>query len=175
MPTPTPAPALNSTLTWYEQVMNNLANAGSAGQHAADYIKAHNVGIGFLSQKDSGALWLFGNIYLDSDVYSLQTSPSDPTMLASLAHEADRLERGPLEALSVRGELAGWKVHYDVYRSLTNDISPGRDDVERGMWDELDGLGASRADLERAAELMVSISPGYKINWLPLYPILSNP
>ena len=87
-------------------------------------------------------------------------------MFALLAHEARHLEQGIVEALSVRGEQVAWQLHFDVLTQSA--VEPARP-----LWREIRALDpASRAGVERARALIrQSAGPGYRINWLPVWPL----
>ena len=147
-------------------------NAGPYGQHAAEYLIANNVQLGFRKQKTGAMWWIDRNIYLSSNSYSLQTNPNNnPYMLSLIAHEAKHLEQGPVVALSVYGELEAWQLQHEVYKDLMGDpkASLGTE------WDELSALplNYSRSNLEEASGLMKGIGgPEYHIELLPSYPAL---
>ena len=103
---------------WREAVLARLEAAGPVCQHAARYIREHNVPIGFARQS-TGARWTWkGAIELSADHYSLATSPANALMLAAIVHEATHLEQGVALALSVEGELLGWKAEQEALAEL---------------------------------------------------------
>jgi hypothetical protein len=70
------------------------------------------------------------------------------------------------EALSVRGELVAWQWQYDI---LTHPPAPSLGEAWDALWALDPGF---RADLKRAQALMKQIGgPGYRIDWLPLWPL----
>lgn len=87
-------------------------------------------------------------------------------MFALLAHEAKHLEQGIAEALSVRGELMAWQLHFDV-------LTQSGAKPACHLWREIRGLDPeSRADVKRARALIrESAGPGYHIDWLPIWPL----
>ena len=153
-------------------MLASLMRGGPTLQHAAEYIVANEVQIKFRTLGAGAMWWIDGNMYLNSDRYSLQTRPDHPYMLALIAHEAKHLEQGPVVALSVYGELEAWQVQYEVFKEIVG-ASPGTYE-ERMAWDELSQipLSYSRDDLEKARELIQYLAgPDYPINEIPLWPM----
>jgi len=146
-----------------------LRDSGPVGQASAEYIRRRRIPLGFSRQKSTGASWfdwrrLRYGIFLNADYADKR--PDASQLYALLAHEAKHREQGMVEALSVRGELVAWQVHYDV---LTQSSAEPSDDAWRRLR-ELDP--DSRADLKHARALMKeSAGPGYHIDWLPLWPL----
>jgi hypothetical protein len=164
-----------SSEEWKSAVLASLMRGGSAMQHAAKYIIAHDVQIRFRNLSEGAMWWIDGNMYLNADRYSTQTRPDHPGMLALVVHEAKHLEQGPLVALSVYGELEAWQIQYQVFKELIG-TPPGTYE-KRMAWDELSQipLGYSRDDLDRARELIQFIGgASYPIDKLPLRPLAAH-
>lgn len=155
--------------SWYEAVLQILANAGTLGQESADFIRSRKVRIRFQPySKSTGARWfLFRNIALNTQYYSSKTALDDPGMLSLLVHEVHHLKQCMWIALSVYGELDAWQVGFRFMKSLrVGNLHPA---VEELLSLPLD---YDRANLQRASRLMQDYAgKGYHINWLPLYPL----
>ncbi|HHN93725.1 MAG TPA: hypothetical protein ENK17_03075 [Anaerolineae bacterium] len=147
---------------WHAGVLARLRAAGPYCRHAAEFIAAHKIRIG-LSRQRTGARWtLDGRIELHPATHCL----SDPHLLTLIVHEATHLEQGAAYALTVAGELDGWRAQYHAY------TEPGLA-VADPHWQELVRLPQipSTADLRRARALMLaSAGRGYLIWLLPLRP-----
>lgn len=152
---------------WVKMSLDNLKDSSPEGAYAVDFIRSRNVKIGFRKQKATGAMWsLNGNIYLNSNSFSLSTSASDAFMLSLVAHEALHLKQGMVTALSVFGELEAWQLGFRIYQSLG-----GR--IFGSALNELMGLQISfdREMLKRVRFLMQAhAGKGYRIDLLPLFP-----
>ena len=163
----------SSPQEWQDRVLAYMLESSPELWHAVDYILENDVQLMFKSQT-TVAMWsLDGNIYISSRMFSLETRPNHPTLLALIAHEVKHLEQGPIRALSVYGELEAWQMHCAVYRGLIG-IPPGMTSDDRRGWDELSQIrpSYSRTDLDRVAELMQKLGgPGYLIPTLPLWPL----
>lgn len=157
---------------WFEQALRALRDSGPTGRASADYIERRRIRLGFSPQRNTGASWFdwrrlrFG-LFLNAD--HADRRPDDPWLYGLLAHEAKHLEQGLMEALSVRGELVAWQLQYDI---LTDSSAT----PHGAAWRELHQLDpGSRTDLQRARALMQQIGgPGYRIGWLPLWPLLAE-
>ncbi len=104
--------------TWRTEALANLTIGSVVCQHAAHYITANDVEIRFARQSTAARWTLKGNIELSSRLYSLETDPADPRPLGSIVHEAAHLEQGAALALSVAGEVEGWKTEYSARAEL---------------------------------------------------------
>ncbi|RME90431.1 MAG: hypothetical protein D6770_02500 [Anaerolineae bacterium] len=162
-------------------LLENMAKAGPVGDNAARYLVEKKVYIDFKPIRGAGAMYLpwwwpgkgfpHPKVYLDANTYSLETSPSDPYMVSLVIHETVHLQQGVVKALSVQGELEAWQAQYQAHNRFVEEILPDEEKLG-GKWDEIAALSLdSRADLERAQELMVNLSPGYQADLLPLYPL----
>jgi hypothetical protein len=152
-------------------VLRNLGGFGVYGPLAAEYICARSVQFGYFPQASSGAGWtLLGNLILPpgSDL-------GHQRILAVIIHEVLHLQQSLGTRLSIYGELLGWQLEHKAYLAAT-----GKRYGEKGLpfegsqaaWDELCGLSAdSYTDLARAQSLMKQVSPVYRAEQLPLYPL----
>lgn len=152
---------------WVNLVLDNLAASGQEGASAVDFIRRRNVRIRFRKQNATGAMWsLDGNIYLNSNSFSLSTPASHAFMLSLVAHEALHLKQGMVTALSVYGELEAWQLGFRIFYSLG-----GR--IFSAALDELMALPVNydREMLKKVRILMQDYAgKGYRVDLLPLYP-----
>ncbi len=148
-------------------LLDRLEGTGPEGRAARDFLRARRVKVG-LRPQPTGARWtLFGHIELhpnqvDNEAYALSL----------IVHEVRHLKQGFFGALSVRGELEAWQEQFAFLKSQTGQYaaSPRLNAIiEQLMTLSLD----SRADLIRARALIREYAgPNYRINWLPLYPLV---
>ena len=97
---------------WRDAVLTNLMQGGPVCRHAAQYILDNDAEVGFARQS-TGARWtLDGRIELNSKRHSVATSPANPRLMGIIVHEATHLEQGISLALSVEGEVGGWKSEF---------------------------------------------------------------
>jgi len=154
-------------LAWVNLVLDNLDASSHEGASAVDFIRSRNVKIRFRKQKATGAMWsLNGNIYLNSNSFSLSTTATNAFMLSLVAHEALHLKQGVITALSVFGELEAWQLGFRIYQNLG-----GR--IFGSALNELMGLSISfdRDMLKKVRFLMQAhAGKGYRIDLLPLFP-----
>lgn len=154
--------------TWQAKSLANLMKGGPVCQHAARYIVANGVEIGFARQSTSARWTLDGKIELSSALYSPQTDPASPQALGSIVHEATHLEQGAALALTVAGEVGGWQAEYAARLELGQPIGDPR-------WRAVYATPQppTRADLRRARREMLRMT-GYRyLIWLlPLQPNL---
>ena len=164
----TPEPASRELSAWVGQVLDRLDATGMEGAAAVSFIRNRGVRIGFKKQKATGAMWsLDGNIYLNSDSFSLATPPNHAFLLNLVAHEALHLQQGMVTALSVYGELEAWQLGFRIYQLLGGRITSS-------SLNELMGLGLSydRDLLSKVRFLMQDYAgKGYRIDLLPRYPL----
>ena len=154
---------------WKEKLFEAVADLGAEGCAAVDFLKARHVKIGFMKVRPNiGAFWTaFGNIRLNSEYYSYETSLEDLRIRTLVIHEARHLEQGLITALSVYGELDAWQLEFGVYhRVKARYPHPAIAELM-----ELP-LGYDRAVLKKAARLMQDYAgKGYRVDLLPLYPL----
>lgn len=105
---------MNAPDAWRNAVLESLTRGGPVCQHAAQYIIENNTEIGFARQSTSARWTLRRNIELNPALYSPKTTPASPHLLGAVVHEATHLEQGAALALSVEGEVGGWKAEYDA-------------------------------------------------------------
>jgi hypothetical protein len=166
---PSFASKANHEKAFLSRALAALRNSGPLGREIAEYIEANRVPLGFSRQSTSGATWLAWRalclgIFLNARYVA--RLPEDPQVFALIAHEARHRQQGFLEALSVRGELDAWQVHFDV---LEQSGAIPKD----AAWTELRQLNtAVRDDLRRARDLIKAIGgKSYHIEWMPLTPV----
>jgi hypothetical protein len=147
-------------------VLANLRAGGPVCQRAAEYIARHDVRIGFAKQ-GTGARWtLDGRIELNPRYYPPDISPADPRLLGAIVHEATHLEQGPALALSVEGEVEGWRAELEARAELGDPI-PGT------YWQRLTSIPGPPTDQdlrEARAEMLRVAGRRYLIWLLPLRP-----
>lgn len=150
-----------------EGVICHLAKYKGVGVETCEYIRKHNVHLKFSKLIHSAAAWTFGgNIQLDIERSSGTTLYDDQYLLSLVVHETCHLKQGFLTALSVYGELNAWQVGFRFFKEISGvALHPVIEEV-------LDlPLNWSRENLSKAALLMKRVSPVYRIDLLPLYPI----
>ena len=160
-------PKSSQVIFFEQQVFKELEKKVQENSKALEFVSKHKVRIRFSPQKNSGARWTFlKNISLNSKSYSISTTPDDPGLQSLVLHEIHHLQQGPLTALSVYGELDAWQVGFRFYQQHTG--RPLREPLQKLLDIQ---LSWSRQNLIYAKKLMKEYSPGYRIDWLPLYPI----
>jgi hypothetical protein len=159
----------NHEKAFLSRALAALRNSGPLGRGIAEYVEAKRVPLGFSRQSTSGATWLAWRalrlgIFLNARYVA--RLPEDPRVFALVAHEARHRQQGFLEALSVRGELDAWQLHYDV-------LDQAGAAPKNAAWLELRQLAPSvRDDLRRARDLIKAIGgKSYHIEWMPLTPV----
>lgn len=173
-----PAPATPQQV-WQIQAVSDLWQAGPTCRRAARYLIEHNTEIGFARQDASSARWWFNwrtrkwIIQLDPRCYSMDAprgTPAYAAALAAIAHEARHLEQGPLLALSVLGEVEGWKTGETARQELG---LPSRQDTSLAYVINLpDSL--TDEELKKARAAMLARSPSYRAWALPLRPAIKS-
>ena len=154
---------------WKEKLFEAVTTLGEEGSTAVEYLKARGVKIGFKKVRPNvGAFWtVFGNIHLNSQYYSYETSLDDLRIRTLIIHEARHLQQGLITALSVYGELDAWQLEFGIYHRL-------RGRYPHPAVAELMQLPLeyNRAVLKKAANLMQDYAgKGYRVDLLPLYPL----
>ena len=154
---------------WKEKLFEAVTTLGEEGSTAVEYLKARGVKIGFKKVRPNvGAFWtVFGNIRLNSQYYSYETSLDDLRIRTLIIHEARHLQQGLITALSVYGELEAWQLEFGIYHRL-------RGRYPHPAVAELMQLPLeyNRAVLKKAANLMQDYAgKGYRVDLLPLYPL----
>lgn len=154
---------------WKEKLFEAVTALGEEGRVAVDFVKAHRVKIGFKNVRPNiGAFWtIFGNIRLNSQYYSYETSLDDLRIRTLIIHEARHLQQGFFTALSVYGELDAWQLEFSVYHRVKGRYPhPAISEI-------MDlPLKYERPVLKRAAKLMQDYAgKGYRVDLLPLFPL----
>lgn len=163
---------------WQDKVLRNLKRGGPVCQHTAQYILDNNVEIGFARQSTSARWTLREKIELNPKLYSLETEPDSPTdavypqLLGTTIHEATHLEQGVALALSVEGEVGGWKAEYNARAELGDPITDSHWKAVALIPDfPTDAVYPPDQDLRRARSEMLKMAGwGYLIWLLPLRP-----
>jgi hypothetical protein len=148
--------------------MNAVADVGEEGRAAVEFLRARGAKIGFkLVRPNVGAFWtVFGNIRLNSQYYSYETSLDDLRIKTLIIHEARHLRQGFFTALSVYGELDAWQLEFSVYHRVKGHYPHPA--IAELMTLPLE---YNRDVLRKAAKLMQDYAGmGYRIDLLPLYP-----
>ena len=164
----------------YEQLVERLQNTDQLGAGLIEYARKRKNQIGFFSQANSGAGWtVLGNITLrpqDRDQLF------EPYILSLIVHEMFHLQKQSLlMRLSMQGELDAWQYQCRTYPYLNKTgaaigsrgeaYSVGEKTTSE-IWEQLSKLSSdSRADLEKARDLMIAIAPAYRAYRLPIYPL----
>ena len=154
-----------------EQLLHNLDGFGAYGPPASAYLRAHGTAFGHLPQTASGAGWTLAN--------NLTLPPgadlNDQRILAVIIHETLHLQQSLITRLSVQGELLAWRLEYLAYHDATGIWygDPGAPFAgTKPLWDALlQLLPDSHEHLFKAQGLMKEVSPVYRSNLLPLYPL----
>jgi hypothetical protein len=155
---------------WRAQVLENLDRAGPICRGVAHYLRQHQVEIGFADQS-TGARWTVdGRIEMSAARYSYATDPADPALLGSVVHEATHLAQGQRLALSVEGEVGGWKAEFRARQELGRPIKDRHWKVVAETPD-----APTVADLRRARTEMLQMTGRRYLIWLlPLRPVFSG-
>jgi hypothetical protein len=156
----------------YDSLFKTLMNSGQDASTTLNYLKEHKVKVGFHSQDSSGGGWtLLRNITLTPG-----TDPATHYNISLIVHEVFHLQQSLLTRLSVYGELLAWQYQGQAYRqAFGKGIGDPGEAYPRTQdkWDELAKLSpASREDLATAQQVMKEISPDYRSDCLPLYPLI---
>ena len=167
-------------LGMYEQLVERLQNTDQLGADLIEYARKKKHQIGFFSQSSSGAGWtILGNITLRPED---RDKLFEPYILSLIVHEMFHVQKQSiLMRLSMQGELDAWQYQCRTYPYLTQTRaaigSPGEaysstNRTTHEIWEQLSKLSSdSRADLEKARDLMIAIAPAYRAYRLPIYPL----
>ena len=154
---------------WRESVLSQLGELSAEGREAADFLRGRRSRIGFRSaRRNVGAFWtVFGGVYVNSKLYTTETSLSNVYLLTLILHEAWHLRQGFFKALSVYGELEAWQLQFRLLGQHGGNVShPAIAELLTLP------LGWDRGTLARARELMRTYAGrGYRADLLPLYPL----
>lgn len=158
---------------WEVGALDKLKRSGRLGAHAVDYVSDRNVQLTFAPQT-TGAKWTLPGMLVGPKVIAINSKQakgvedgSDAWSISLIAHEAKHYEQGLFLALSVYGELEAWQLQMRVLRDLkAPPTHPALLALEKLK------LSHDPKVLREAARLMQEASPGYRIDLLPLNPIL---
>ena len=154
---------------WKEKLFEAVTALGEEGSTAVEFLKARRVKVGFKKVRPNvGAFWtVFGNIRLNSEYYSYETSLDDLRISTLIIHEARHLRQGLITALSVYGELDAWQLEFGIYHRITGRYPhPAVAELMQLP------LEYNRVALKKAATLMQEYAgKGYRVDLLPLYPL----
>src|SRR5512145_1256167 len=105
---------------WKDTLLEAVTQVGEEGVAAVNFLRARGTQIGFKKVRPNvGAFWtVFGNIRLNSQYYSYETSLDDLRIRTLIIHEARHLQQGLVTALSVYGELDAWQLEFGVYHRV---------------------------------------------------------
>jgi hypothetical protein len=177
--------APNVEISEETQIKWDIAYSSEEGEQMVAFMDENETEILFNPQKHTGAGWKFGDIYLDSDNYSLDPDSKNYLLglrthdyhyaLSLIAHEAKHLEQmkwrffvfGYGGALSVYGELEAWQVQNKVLTGLGETLDTNRIQLD------LISLDFDIDNLRDARYWMGKDDPGYawRLQWLPSYPL----
>jgi hypothetical protein len=160
--------------TWEIDVLTRLSRSGPTGRQAVDYL-ARRKGMVSFGAQSTGAKWtpkgmLIGppDIIVSSKQMKATKEGKDAWSISLIAHEAKHYQQGLFVALSVYGELEAWQLQMRVLRELG---APPKHAALLAI--EKLKLSHDPKVLREAARLMVEFSPGYRIDLLPLNPIIN--
>ena len=153
---------------WVNMLLDRVGEVGDEGEAAKHFILKNRTKIGFKKVRPNvGAFWtVFGNIRLNSQYYTYETSLDDLRIRTLIIHEVRHLQQGIVTALSVYGELDAWQLEFGIYHRIK-----GR--YPHPAIAELMTLPLEydRVLLKKAALLMQSYAgKGYRADLLPLFP-----
>ncbi len=158
---------------WELDALTRLRRSGPLGMQAVDFIAQRNVRLGFAAQP-TGAKWTLRGMLVgppliqisDKQQKSVETG-RDAWSISLIAHEAWHYHQGLLTALSVYGELEAWQLQMKVLRGLeAPPTHPALNAIEHLS------LNHDPETLREAVRLMKAYSPAYRIDLLPLNPLL---
>ncbi|HSB00265.1 MAG TPA: hypothetical protein VLE49_06425 [Anaerolineales bacterium] len=154
---------------WKENLLEAVTALGEEGRLAVEFLRTRRTKIGFRrARRNIGAFWtVFGNIRLNSQYYTYETSLDDLRIKTLIIHEARHLQQGIITALSVYGELDAWQLEFGIYYRI-------KGEYPHPAIAELMNLPLQydRAALQKAAQLMQTYAgKGYRVDLLPLFPL----
>ena len=154
---------------WLDNLMSAVADVGEEGRATVEFLRQRRTKVGFkLVRPNVGAFWtVFGNIRLNSQYYSYETSLDDLRIKTLIIHETRHLQQGFFKALSVYGELEAWQLEFGIYHRVKGKYPHAA--IAELMTLPLE---YNRDVLKKAAKLMQDYAgKGYRIDLLPLYPL----
>jgi hypothetical protein len=151
---------------WREAVLANLVAGGPVCQGMAAYVTEHEIPIGFAKQP-TGARWTpGGEIELSTAHFSLASDPANPQVLGCVVHEAKHLQQGVALALTVLGEVGGWRAEFQARQEVGSPITDSHW-IAIAQTDE----HPTRRALRQARDEMVAAAGRRYLVWLlPLRP-----
>ena len=155
----------------YEEIFQKIQGIQDLEDEVTNYLKNNKIRIGFHKQYKSGGGWtLLRNITICPG-----DNPVSPYVLSLIIHEAFHLKQSIWMRLSMQGELRAWQYQKEAYRKITGcDIGDSGQAYAgtKPHWDEIAQLAPdTRDDLIKAQEFTKRVSPDYRSNCLPLYPL----
>jgi hypothetical protein len=158
---------------WEMDLFSRLQKSGDIGKKSVDFISSKNLKLSFGAQY-TGAKWTLKGMLIGPPeiiINSAQTKGTkegrDTWSISLIAHEAKHYQQGLLVALSVYGELEAWQLQMRVLRDLGDPPKhPALLAIEKLK------LSHDPQVLREAAQLMREFSPAYRIDLLPLNPII---
>jgi hypothetical protein len=154
------------TPEWRDALVSGLMQGGSVCQRVAGFIVERDVRIDFAKQR-TGARWTWrGHVEVSLKSIALQKTPTSPLLLGQVVHEVTHLEQGLPLALSVLGEVGGWRAEFRARAELG---AP----MDNPHWKAVAATPERPGDdeLRRARDEMLAYAGrGYLIWLLPLRP-----
>ena len=155
----------------YDEIFQKIHAIQDLQEEVINYLQNNKIRIGFHKQYKSGGGWtLLRNITL-----SPGDDPLNPYVLSLIIHETFHLKQSIWMRLSMQGELRAWQYQKQTYRKLTDKDIGDSGQAYAGTklhWDDIAKLDSdSREDLVMAQELTKKVSPDYRSNCLPLFPL----
>ena len=155
----------------YEEVFQKIHGIQDLEDEVINFLKDNKIRIGFHKQYKSGGGWtLLRNITLCPG-----DDPVSPYVLSLIIHETFHLKQSIWMRLSMQGELRAWQYQKQTYLKLTSKDIGDSGQAYAGTkvhWDEIAKLAPdSREDLVKAQELTKKVSPDYRSQCLPLFPL----
>jgi len=155
----------------YEELFQKIHELQDLEEEITQYLKDNRIRIGFHKQYKSGGGWtLLRNITLCPG-----DDPLSPYVLSLIIHETFHLKQSIWMRLSMQGELRAWQYQKQTYHKLTSKDIGDSGQAYAGTrihWNEIAKLDStSRADLVKAQGLTKKVSPDYRSQCLPLFPL----
>jgi hypothetical protein len=155
----------------YDAIYQKIQGIQDLEDEVTQYLRDNRIRIGFHKQYKSGGGWtLLRNITICPG-----DDPVSPYVLSLIIHEAFHLRQSIWMRLSMQGELRAWQYQKATYRKITGcDIGDSGQAYAgtKQHWDDIAQLAPdSRDDLVKAQEFTKRVSPDYRSQCLPLYPL----
>lgn len=160
---------------WEIGLLTRLSKSGPTGKKVVEFITQRDAKISFGPQS-TGAKWTLKGMLIGPPEIIINSAQAKGTKdgrdawpISIIAHEAKHYQQGLLIALSVYGELEAWQLQMRVLRELGAPPNhPALKAIEKLK------LSHDPKVLREAVRLMKEFSPGYRIDLLPLNPILTQ-